>query len=131
MAQFYLTVCRHEFAHEFQGETMKRRMAVLVLFAVMAGGCAGMRKVEVGPSSAATYMVDVTNGVSAAVTVSYSAGTPERQLGTVSAGATERFIIASPASTTVTIHARTSTGASLGPYTVSLTAGVPARVTIQ
>lgn len=103
----------------------------MALLAVMVGGCAGMRKVEVGPSSATTYTVDVTNARSGGVTVSYSAGSTEHQLGSVSAGATERFIIASPANTTVSIHARTSTGATVGPYTVTLTAGVPTRVTIR
>ena len=110
---------------------MRRRTAVLALLAVIVAGCAGMRKVEVGPSSAATYTVDVTNARSGSVTVSFTAGSTERQLGTVSAGATERFIIASPASTTVAIHARTASGATVGPYTISLTAGVPTRVTIQ
>lgn len=110
---------------------MKRRTAVLALLAIMVGGCAGMRKVEVGPSSATTYTVDVTNARNGTVTVSYAAGQAERPLGTVSAGATERFIIASPASTTVTIYARTTTGASVGPYTVSLTAGTPTRLTIR
>jgi hypothetical protein len=106
-------------------------MAVLALVTVLVGGCAGMRKVEVGPSSATTYTVDVTNSRNGTVTVSYADGSTERQLGTVAAGATERFIIASPASTSVTIQARTATGTSVGPYTVSLTAGTPTRVTIR
>lgn len=111
---------------------MTRKAALIaLLMAIVAGGCAGMRKVDVGPSSATTYRVDVYNARGGTVTVFYNDGGAERELGTVPAGRTERFIIPSPATTTVTIRARTAGGTTLGPYTVALTAASPARVTIR
>lgn len=109
---------------------MTRKAALIAILALAAGGCAGMRKVEVGPTTGSTYRIDVYNARGSTVAVSYSDGGTERELGSVASGRTERFIIASPASTSVTVWARTSSGGRLGPYTVSLTGDVT-EVTIR
>jgi hypothetical protein len=79
-----------------------------------------------------TYSIEVTNESGTAMIVSYNDGRGDAILGTVTAGGTERFIIASPQSPAVTVtatnEARTHT---LGPYSVRLVAGVPQPVRLK
>ena len=53
-------------------------------------------------------------------------------LGTVEAGGTERFIIAAPATQTVTVRGAAITGSrTAGPYTVTLVAGTTQQVRLR
>lgn len=107
-----------------------RILASLVMAAALTAGCASMRGIKVESDDASSYSVDVTNRRTGTVTVSYTAGEATRELGTVAAGRTERFIVIS-ATPTVTFHARTTSGTTLQAYTVSLSSSGPTAVTIR
>ena len=112
---------------------MNRRVALASTLALALGACASMRKVDVGsePSNtvSSSYNVDVYNSHSSTLTVSYTDSRGTHELGTVASERTQRFIIASPASTTVTIMGMTSGG---GHYTAqrTLVAGGTTSVTL-
>jgi putative protein kinase ArgK-like GTPase of G3E family len=100
--------------------------------AVLAmAGCASTRGVEVGSEPSTTYAIEVTNNRSSTVTIAYTAGGDRIQLGTVGARQTERFIVASPPATSITVYATTSAGGSVGNFPVTLTAGSTQRITVR
>jgi hypothetical protein len=90
------------------------------------------RPVAVTSDPRPTYSIDVHNETSVAMIVSYNDGRGDAVLGTVPANRTERFIIASPRTTVVTVRAtneaRTRTA---GPYSVQLVAGTPQSVRLR
>lgn len=94
---------------------------LLVLFAVP--GCA--RAIDVGSADArTTFSVEVRNETGIAMIVRYNDGRADALLGSVAAGASERFIIASPAITTISITGTAETGdRRSGPHSVVLGAG--------
>ena len=64
--------------------------------------------------------------------VSYNDGRGEATLGTVAPDRTERYIIASPASTTISVRGVATSGTrSSGPYQLTLTSSATARVTLR
>lgn len=109
------------------------RLALLVPFAcalILATACS--RAVSVGTTPAATYAVNVTNAAGADLTVSYDDGSGPRALGLVPAGRTERFVIAAPRQTTVTITGSTPDGSrTTGPLQVQLQIGSAVSVTLR
>ena len=107
------------------------RVFMLLAIAASVTACASMRKVSVGEESSQTYSIDVTNQRGSTMTVSWSDGDQTRELGTVAAGRTERFIIAGARSTSISVTGRNSAGASSGPYAVSLVAGSAQRVILR
>ena len=110
---------------------MRRRDALLVLLAIVLASCTRAIAVQSGDPNRA-YSIEVTNETGVTMIVSYNDGRGDATLGTVDPGRTERFIIASPASTSVAIRgAAASGGRTSGPYTVSLTAGSTARATLR
>ena len=107
------------------------RLGLLLVLATASTACASMRKVSVGEESSQTYSIDVTNQRNSTMTVSWSDGSDTRTLGTVAAGRTERFIIAGAKSTSISVTGRNSSGASSGPYSVTLVAGAAQKVTLR
>ena len=107
------------------------RRAVPLLLALTTAACA--RGIEVGsPAPSQTYGVSIVNETSVALIVSYNDGRGDAILGNVAAGATERFIIAAPASTSVTIRgASANTSRTAGPVSVTLVAGSTQTVRLR
>jgi hypothetical protein len=106
------------------------RGLALVLGLFLLGGCA--RAVQVGSPPGATYPIEVQNTLPVEMIVSYDDGSGTRALGTVLPNRLERFIIAAPRSTTITVDATDVQGTRRsGPHTVSLVAGVAQRVTLR
>lgn len=91
------------------------------MFAV--AGC--VRAIDVGTADARTsYSVEVRNETGIAMIVRYNDGRADALLGSVSAGASERFIIASPATTTISITGTSEAGdRRSGPHSVVLGTG--------
>jgi hypothetical protein len=110
---------------------LRTRSIPLVLAVLLLAGCARAVAIESdAPGSA--YTVFVTNSTSSTLDVSFNDGGDDRALGSVGAGRTERFIVASPRRTDITIAGATSSGTRLsGPVRVTLTAGAGARVTLR
>lgn len=110
---------------------MLRRAAILLLLSGAAAGCARAVAVQSGDPTR-SFSIEITNETGVSMVVSYNDGRGDAILGTVAAGRTERYIIASPANTSVAIRGAAASGSrSSGPYTVSLTAGSTARVTLR
>jgi hypothetical protein len=90
------------------------------------------RSVAVASDPRPTYSVNVHNETSVDLIVSYNDGRGDAVLGTVPANRTERFIIAAPQGTTITVRgtneARTRTA---GPIEVRLVAGTPQQVRLR
>ena len=109
------------------------RLATFILVAgAMALGSACSRAVAVGTTPAATYAVNVTNAAGADLAVSYDDGSGPRALGLVPAGRTERFIIAAPRQTTVTISGTTPDGSrTAAPVEVQLQIGSAVSGTLR
>jgi hypothetical protein len=105
---------------------MNRRTALITLLAVVLGGCASMRRVEVGSGSNG-YAIDVYNSRSSTLTVSYTDQSGDHELGTVSPGKTQHFVIPGSGGSTVTIIGMTSSG---GHYTKPVTLGTTSKVTL-
>lgn len=82
---------------------MRMTPLLTVLVLASAAGCA--RSVALDTEPGQTYAVSVVNTMSHPMIVSFDDGSGVRLLGTVSAGATERFVIAGSASQTVSIVA--------------------------
>ena len=108
-------------------QKMARLFMVLTL-GVVIGACS--RAVSVSSEPGTTYSVLVTNRASQSMDVAWNDGSEWRSLGTVSSGAQERFIIAAPRQTTVSIRG-TSASRTSGPYTVTLTPGAAVGVTLR
>ena len=107
------------------------RKLIVAVLAIVLTGCASMRGVDVGSESSGNFYVDVTNSRSASITVSYSAGGDRVQLGTVSAGATQRFALPGGAGSSVTIMAVNSSGTTVGTYPVSIEPGSTRKITVR
>lgn len=106
-----------------------RIVAILIAFLTIAG-CA--RTVTVGSDPGPAYDLTVTNSLGEDMIVSYDVGTGPAVLGTVRAGGTERFVIASETATSITVTARSGDGErTSGPYTVQLQAGTSPEVTLR
>jgi len=109
-----------------------RRNVRLAALAVVLAGAACARSVEVRSEPTPTYPVEVQNTLSQDVIVAYDDGGGARTLGTVPAGATERYVIASPRNLSVSITARSATGEQTwGPFTVDLQAEASRTVIIN
>lgn len=78
------------------------RILVLAL-ALAAVGCA--RKVAVESSSGAAFSLEVINPGDQDMVVSYNDGTGTQLLGTVQASSRERFVVTSPARSSITVSA--------------------------
>lgn len=100
--------------------TFLRRASLLALL-VLASACA--RAIEVNSEPSTVYAIEVVNTRSTDMVVSYDDGNGVRSLGTVRAGATERFVIAAPPAPRIEVSARSTGGATVGPIPVSLTLG--------
>lgn len=104
--------------------------ALVLALALVAGACASTRSVSVG--SDATYPIEVVNQMPHAMTAYWSDGGEDRMLGSVGSGRTERFLIAGNRSTSISVTARDANGThTVGPYSVTLEAGVPKRVVVR
>jgi len=112
----------------------RRHAAAVLLLAALAGTAACSRAVSVGTASptAATYSVSVTNAGTLDLSVSYDDGSGDRALGLVRAGRTERFIIAAPRRTIVTITGATPDGTRVvASVPVELRTGATVDVTLR
>ena len=110
---------------------MKRSRLIAIAFALVLGGCASMRGVEVGTEPSRTFAIEVTNNRAGTVAISYTGTGVSGELGTVAPRATERFVIAMTEAGQITVVAKTTSGASAGNYPVTLQAGVTQRVTVR
>lgn len=106
-----------------------RFLLAVLLFAI--SGCS--RGIEVGSASPAeTYSISVRNLTGVTMVVSYDDGRGNAILGTVASDATERFIIAAPATASVQVSGAAASGSRRsGPYTVQLVAGSTQTVTLR
>lgn len=106
------------------------RRASLLFLALALAACA--RSVQIGSDPGPAYAVEVRNTLDQDMIVAYDDGGGARTLGTVRAGGSERFIIASPARQSIDISARNAGGTrSAGPYTVQLVAGQTPTVSLR
>jgi hypothetical protein len=109
---------------------MKRVRLGLLLLVTALAAAACSRAIEVGTSDpGAAYAVSVTNATAVMLDVTYNDG-DDHGLGVVGAGRTERFVVASPRTTDITISGRGQSRTS-GPVRVRLSAGSTARVTLR
>lgn len=107
---------------------MNRRAALVAMVALMLSACASMRRIEVGSGdNNNSYGIDVYNSRSTALTVSYTDQSGDHELGTVSAGKTQHFVIPGTAGKTVTVMGMTTAG---GHYTKAVTLGTTTKVTL-
>jgi uncharacterized lipoprotein YajG len=109
----------------------KLRRFLLLLTILVTSGCA--RGMSVGSSTPAeTFSISVQNMTGVTMVVSYDDGRGDAVLGTVNASATERFIIAAPATQTITVRGEAVSGTRRsGPYTVTLAGGAPQTVRLR
>ena len=107
------------------------RRSILLFTLVFISGCS--RGMAVGSSTPAeTFSINVQNTTGVSMVVSYDDGRGAAILGTVDAGATERFIIAAPATLTISVRGEAVSGSRRsGPHTVSLAAGTPRTVILR
>jgi hypothetical protein len=78
------------------------------------------------------FAVAVTNASGTELIVSYDDGSGAKALGSVRAGATERFVIAAPARVAITISGRSPSGMrTAGPVAIELAAGETRPVTLR
>ena len=103
----------------------------LTLILLVLSACS--RGIDVGSSTPAeTFSINVQNATGVTMVVTYDDGRGDAMLGTVDAGATERFIIAAPATRTVSVRGEAASGSRRsGPYTVTLVAGTPQTVQLR
>ena len=107
-----------------------RRFFLLLSILTISGCTRGM---DIGSATPAeTFSITVENMTGVTMVVSYNDGRGDAILGTVNASATERFVIAAPATQTVTVRGEAVTGSRrAGPYTVTLIAGTPQPVRLR
>jgi hypothetical protein len=104
-------------------------LALLALAAITTAGCA--RGMHVGSEPTPVASITVENGLGEPMIVSYSDSRGEALLGTVAAGGSERFVIASR-EPSITVRARNAAGnRTAGPYTVQLIAGASTPVRLR
>lgn len=109
---------------------MRRRAVLTALFMIMISGCASMRKITVESAGAASYQIDVRNTRASSIVVSYTLDSTPRELGTVAAGRTERFIVTSTTGA-VMLTFRTQAGTELPARNVSLSGSGATVVTVR
>lgn len=111
--------------------TLRRFFPSLIILILATSGCS--RGMDVGSAAPAeTFSISVENMTGVTMVVSYDDGRGDAILGTVNASATERFVIAAPATQTVTVRGEAVTGSRrAGPYTVTLIAGTPQTVRLR
>jgi hypothetical protein len=110
--------------------TRRSALVLLLVTAALLGGCS--RAVSVGSDTSVAYAVEVRNTLAVDMIVSYDDGSGAHALGAVQGGRTERFIVASPRTTAVTISARNASGTRVsGPFPVQLQAGQTQRVDLR
>jgi hypothetical protein len=105
-------------------------LSTILVVGLLVGGCS--RAVQVGSDTNAgtTYRLQVSNETTQSMVVSYNDGRGDAVLGTVAAGRSESFIIASPARTDISVKGAGSSRSS-GPYTVTLSSGTQAMVRLR
>lgn len=104
-------------------------LAVLAVATLAVAGCA--RGMHVGSEPTPVASITVENGLGEPMIVSYSDSRGEALLGTVPAGRSERFVIATREAS-VTVRARNAAGSrTAGPYTVQLTPGASTPVRLR
>lgn len=109
---------------------MRRAGRLLALLALTA--LAACRPVAVSSDPRPTYSIEVRNETGVALIVSYNDGRGDAILGTVSASGTERFIIAAPQTTSITVRGISENRSrTAGPIQVQLVAGVPQPVRLR
>lgn len=117
--------CRRPATRGPRNPQLPRRVVATALLALAFAGCA--RGMAVGSEPRPVHNITVQNDLTEAMIVSYTDARGDAILGTVAPGSSERFVIASPA-TTITVRARNTAGTRVvGPYTLDLTAG-PSQV---
>jgi len=109
---------------------MNRRIFLVAVSAFALSACAAARSAKVESGSTTSYSINVYNARSSSVTVSYEGDASARELGSVAAGETQRFVVitGTPA---ITIYARSSTGSPLSSQTITLSRTNPVSVTIR
>jgi hypothetical protein len=106
-----------------------RQLAALAVITLASAGCA--RAVAVGSEPRPVYRIEVSNSLAEPMIVSYNDGRGDALLGTVAAGRTEQFVIATRTET-ITVHARNAAGTrTAGPFTVQLSTTSPQPVRIR
>ncbi|HUF50606.1 MAG TPA: hypothetical protein VMN60_07235 [Longimicrobiales bacterium] len=110
---------------------MRRPLASLLFACMAVAACARTVAIQSGDSTR-NYSIEITNETGVAMIVSYNDGRGDALLGTIAASRTERFIVAAPAATTISVRAvATAGGQTSGPHSVTLTAGASARLTLR
>lgn len=103
--------------------------AIRFLLPLLILGIACARPVAVGTDPGAAYAVEIVNRTGVSLDVSFEGAGGTHALGSVAAGAAERFVVVSPGSLDVTI---VGTGAGVtARQRVSLQAGETVRVVLQ
>jgi uncharacterized lipoprotein YajG len=110
---------------------MNRLRFITLAAALLVGGCA--RGINVGSTPpTATYSITVENQTGVAMVVTYNDGRSDAILGSVAAGASERFIIAGSTATSISVRGAAASGnRTSGPYDVTLAAGSPRTVILR
>jgi uncharacterized lipoprotein YajG len=107
-----------------------RRSASILTILILAGCARGMSVESASPGE--SYSISVENLTGVTMVVTYTDGRGDATLGTVNAGATERFIISAPSTSTIRVQgAAISGGRRSGPYTVTLAQGATHTVRLR
>lgn len=110
----------------------RRATGIIASAAILVLLTACSRGVTVSTSPAVTYAVNVTNATGHDLAVSWDDGEGPRALGLVPVGRSERFIIAMPRRTSVTISGATPDGSrTFGPVNAELRPGTPVNVVLR
>jgi hypothetical protein len=98
---------------------MNRRLFLVAVSAFALSACAATRSAKVESGSATSYTINVKNNRSSPIVVSYQADGSTRELGSVTSGATERFVVIA-STPSITLQTRTTSGTSVGSQVVAL-----------
>jgi hypothetical protein len=104
-------------------------LALALLTLLTSSACSRNVRVESEPGGG--YSLAVRNTMPHPMVVSYDDGSGQRVLGTVTPAATDRFVIASPKSTEISVQATDEGRTHTRSYTVSLVSGTASDVTIR